>query len=339
MKTKHKLIQVLLVLCCIVTTSFTHPVSAASLDLLDGKISFIILNSYEKNVSIGDEFYLFAFTSDGKAPRYKSSDSKIASVNTYGLVTAKRNGTVRITAKIKDAEASCTVKVNKTELNVAPQTVSLECGQTKVLSCSTSNNRPMKFKTNRKSIAQIDENGQITAMKPGDAVITITSDTTVSTCKVHVKAPTVKLSQTKASLYRTNTLKLNCTVSSNKRPVWKSSRNSVAIVDENGVVTALKHGTARITAKVDGVTKICELTVKQPSITLNNVDLVMTEGEQHTLTASVSSGILPEWSVSNSNILSVDHGTITALSKGTAYVYAIEDGVRARCRVKVIKAS
>lgn len=335
MKSRHWVVLLVLIISNILIPSAACPVSAAAYNTTED-FSFVILNSYEETASIGDEFYLFAFTSTGKKPSFKSSDSKIASVNTYGLVTAKRNGTAKITAKIKDAEAWCTVTVKKTELTINTKNASLECGESIRLCCTTSNGSTPKFKSNRRSIAEVDESGKITAKKPGDAIITITADTTVSTCKIHVKSPTLRLSQTKATLYRTNTLKLDCTVSSGKRPVWKSNRKSVATVDESGNVTAVKHGTALISAKVDGVTKTCEVTVKQPSISLNNVDVVLTEGEQITLTAAVSSGNLPVWSVSNSSILSIDHGTITALSKGTAYVYACEDGIRARCKVKVV---
>ena len=69
-------------------------------------ISFVILSSYKKTVDIGDEFYIIAVTSNGKRPKWSSSSSKIASVNSYGKVTAKKEGTATITAKINNAEAS-----------------------------------------------------------------------------------------------------------------------------------------------------------------------------------------------------------------------------------------
>lgn len=333
MKSKSILLSLLLSLIFLLLPTDT---SAAAVKSLSEDYSFIILNTYEKAVRIGDEFYLFAFTSNGKKPTFKSSNSKIASVNTYGLITAKKDGTVKITAKIKDAEASCYVTVEKTKLYLDEKKASLECGSTLQLNVRTSNDTAVKFKSNKSSVAAVDDHGMITAKKPGEATIKITADTTIVNFKVTVKSPSVKMSQTKASLFRLGTLKLSCTVSSGKTPTWKSNRKSVATVDENGVVTAVKHGTAIITAKVDGVSKTCEITVKQPVVYLNESDLTLTLGESFSLSATVSSGNTPVWSSSNTSVATVEHGVITTHSKGTAYIYAAEDGIKARCKIKVI---
>ena len=66
---------------------------------------FVVLNSYSKTLSIGDEFYLLAVTTNGKKPSFSSSNSSVASVNTYGKITAKKAGTATIKAKIKNGEA------------------------------------------------------------------------------------------------------------------------------------------------------------------------------------------------------------------------------------------
>ena len=63
-------------------------------------IGFVILNSYSRTMKIGDEYYLIAATSNGKKPTFTSSNSSVASVNTYGKITAKKAGTAKIRAKI-----------------------------------------------------------------------------------------------------------------------------------------------------------------------------------------------------------------------------------------------
>ncbi len=221
----------------------------------------IILSRYSRTMAIGEEFSLIAVASNGKQPSFKSSKSSIASVNTYGLITAKKAGTCKITAKVKNAEASCNITVKPTTLSITPSTV---------------------------------------------------------------------------TLYRQGTRQLAANVSTGHSPVWKSNKSSVATVDENGLVTAVRHGTAKITAKVDGVSKTCTVTVKQPVIRLGASSLAMTVGETRTLSAAVSSGNAPEWSTSNGNVLSVSQdGSITALKKGRAYVYAREDGIKTSCVVTV----
>jgi uncharacterized protein YjdB len=61
--------------------------------------TIIILTKYSASLSVGEEFYLGAVVSTAKLPTFKSSDSKVASVSTYGRVTAKQAGSCRITAR------------------------------------------------------------------------------------------------------------------------------------------------------------------------------------------------------------------------------------------------
>ncbi|WP_313129714.1 Ig-like domain-containing protein [Anaerocolumna sp.] len=253
---KKVLLSILLSYISILFILPSQPVKAISTE-----ISFIILSQYEKRVTISDEFYIIAITSTGKKATWKSSDSKIASVNKYGKVTAKKTGSAVITASIKGAYASCLVTVDP---------------------------------------------------------------------------PTITLSQSHIALYRSQSAKLSAKVSSKVKPKWKTSKKSVATVDQNGNITAVKNGTAVITATVNGVSDICEVTVKKPVITLSTEELTIKTGSAAALTASVSSGNSPAWSTSNPKIISINSkGQIRAIKKGRAYIYAKEDGAKARCTIYV----
>lgn len=299
------------------------------------EIPYVVLSLYGATVDIHDEFYIIALTSTGKKPTWKSSDSKIVSVNTYGKITAKRSGSAIVTAKIKDAEASCKIKVKKTTISLSDKSVSLEHGGSTVITASTSNGSKVTWKTSKKSIATIEEDGTITGQKPGVTTITAHADGSIATCQVRIKKPTVRLSRSSVSLYRKERVHLSAIVSSSISPKWKSDKKSVATVTENGWVTAQKHGQATITAAVDGVTSKCYITVKQPKIKLSQTEVTLSVGEHIKITAEVSSGNSPEWTSSNSSIATVSNGTICAIAKGTAYVYAKEDGVKERCKVIV----
>lgn len=301
-----------------------------------GSLEFILLTKYQKTMDIGEEFYLTAITSSGKSPTWKSSDSKIASVNTYGKIIAKKAGTATITAKISQGEASCKLTVRKTDISLSQSSISLECDGSIKLTATTSNQSDITFKSNKRSIATIDEYGNITAVKPGKAIITASADGSSTTCQVTVKAPKVTLSKTKISLYRMETTTLGVTVSSGKQPTFKSNKSSVALVDSSGTITAMKHGTATITVTIDGISKTCQVTVQQPTIALNMMETTLSAGQSTNLTATVSSKNTPIWSSSNTNIATVDsNGKVTARAKGRAYIYAKEDGVSARCTVYV----
>lgn len=298
---------------------------------------FIILSFYGHVMDIGDEVWLCAYTSTGKKPTFKSSNSKVASVNTYGYITAKKSGTAAITVKIKDAEAYCYITVRKTKLTLNRYSLVMEHNETFKLSATTSNNSRVKWKSSRRSVASVDDKGFVTANKPGDTVITATADDTVVTCKVKVNSPTLTLSTTSLSMYRLSTASLKVKVSSGIAPKWRSNRSSVAIVDQNGNVTAVKNGTATISATVDGVTVTCSVTVKKPDITLSDTDITLKEGRTKTLQAEVSSGNTPTWSTSNSAVATVSaDGKVKAMKKGTATITVSEDGTKVKCKVHVV---
>ncbi|CRZ34889.1 Ig-like protein group 2 [Herbinix hemicellulosilytica] len=331
---RFKKILYLLVLCFLFTLlTFIAPNKHAQASKL---FSFVILSSYNKTVNIGDEFYLVAVTSNGKMPKWSSSSSKIASVNTYGKVTAKKEGTATITAKIDKAEASCKVTVKKTEITISDTYIIIERGETYNLSATTSNNKHVNWTSSHKSIAVVDDKGNVTGLKPGETTVTATVDGSKATCKVKVKYPTVTLDKKKVTLYRGQSIKLNAHVSSGAEPKWKSNKKSVAIVNPDGTVTAIKNGTAIITATVDGVSQTCEVIVKKPEIKISASELTIKAGQKVLLSAYVSSGNYPEWSTSNPNVATVDSlGWVTGVKKGKAYIYVKEDGTKVKCTVYV----
>ena len=131
-----------------------------------------------------------------------------------------------------------------------------------------------------------------------------------------VKQPTVRLDQTSASLYRKGTLRLSVSSTSKSIPRWKTNKKSVATVDNEGRVTAVKNGTAIITVTVDGVSKTCEVTVKKPKITVGQEQISLTAGETCQPKVTVSSGNKPEYYSSNTNVATVNEtGMITAIGK------------------------
>lgn len=108
----------------------------------------------------------------------------------------------------------------------------------------------------------MDESGVITAKKPGDTVITVSADGTNVTCRVKVKRPNVILRPGKATMNCEGELQLAVQTNSKTIPKWKSSRPSVAAVDDRGHVIALKEGKSIITVTVDGVTAKATITVQ-----------------------------------------------------------------------------
>ncbi|MBO5073042.1 MAG: Ig-like domain-containing protein, partial [Eubacterium sp.] len=113
----------------------------------------------------------------------------------------------------------------------------------------------------KKSIATVDAKGLVTAKKHGTATITATVDGVTKECEVTVVPPAISLSKTSVSLKKGRSLVLNAKVSSGIKPVWTSSKSSVASVNKEGKVTARKKGSCYIYAAEDGTKKGCHITV------------------------------------------------------------------------------
>lgn len=335
MSLKKKILQAAFAALCMVSMLLI-PINQPIRAYAATSAGFVILDTSSRTLKIGDEYHLRVVTSNGKRPTFRSSDTKIASVNTYGTVTGKKPGTAKITAKIKNAEASCTIRVEKTKIYLSADRITLENGCSADLVVTSSTGHTATFRSDKKSVAVVDESGNITAKKPGRASITVTVDQITKNCIVIVKKPSVTLSKTAVSLYRKGTVRLTARSTSKSTPVWKSSKKSVAVVDGCGTVTAVKNGTAIVTVTVDGVSKSCEVTVKRPEVRFEKSQITLRAGRKKNAKVFVSSGNKPVFSSSNTCIATVDEdGKIFAHEKGKAYIYASEDGVKSRIQVIV----
>jgi hypothetical protein len=99
-----------------------------------------------------------------------------------------------------------------------------------------------------------------------------------------VEEVTIKLSNATATIEEGKTGKLTATVTGTEDPVvWTSSNEAVATVAADGTVTAVKAGTADITATVGGKSATCKVTVKKTPVTpipVNIGDQTVKEGEK-----------------------------------------------------------
>ena len=250
-----------LAICLALSLLFSGIISTASASAAS-KTPLIILSAYSRTMKIGQEFRLHAVTSNLSIPSFSSSKRSIASVDSSGLITAKKAGSCRISVKSGKSIAYCKLTVSKTTISLNKKSISMEHGATFKLTAKTSNGTTPTYKSNKKSVATVSENGKITAMKPGNAIITVKANQTEVQCKVTVKKPIITLSAKSYTLQAGETQKIKAKVSSGLEPVWSSSKSSVAFIDQDGIVTAVKAGTATIKAKLDGITATCIITVQ-----------------------------------------------------------------------------
>ncbi|MDR0763894.1 MAG: Ig-like domain-containing protein [Bacteroidales bacterium] len=132
----------------------------------------------------------------------------------------------------------------------------------------------LTYTSSDKSVADVDANGNITALKAGSAIIIAASAdiaTVKDTCYVAVNnqiAESVVLGATSKALFAGDNWTVGAEVlptnTTNKRLRWTSSDYSVADVDANGAVKAIEVGSATITAytKDGGTQQSCIITVE-----------------------------------------------------------------------------
>ena len=192
----------------------------------------------------------------------------------------------------------------------------------------------LHFESSDAAIVSVNAaSGKLTAKKVGQATVTATAEGGASaTVDVIVrKAPTrVRLSRSKATLGVGETLSLTATLlpeESASAVKFTSSKKSVAQVDANGVVTALKKGTATITAKTyNGKKATCRVTVKAApkSVTVSLSSLTLSVGQVRTPTVKLSSGSAGAWTLSSSNTSAVvvEGTSLRAVGAGTAGITA-----------------
>lgn len=134
--------------------------------------------------------------------------------------------------------------------------------------------KDVEWKSSNSALASVSSNGLVSALSPGDVVITCSAldgSRVTATCDIKVTGIPVNnitLSKSSASLKVTEKVALSAIVTpanaTDKSIVWTSSNHEIASVDESGVVTAIAFGNAIVSStsisnpEVKGV---CSITV------------------------------------------------------------------------------
>ena len=181
---------------------------------------------------------------------------------TYAETFAKENSIKFVDQQIKATAAS----LDKTEL-----TINKGAAAQLNLSVTPENFTDIvDWKSTDTNIVTVSDNGVVKAVGVGTATVKVTVGDVSTTCKVKVLQPVTGINLNKSSLTMDalGTFQMTASVypdsANDKRITWSSSDPAIASVDENGLVTALKKGTATITAAAmdgSGVKSTCKVTV------------------------------------------------------------------------------
>ncbi|MBR3561440.1 MAG: Ig-like domain-containing protein, partial [Oscillospiraceae bacterium] len=286
--------------------------------------------------------------------------SAASTVNGVSTVTvyALRAGTAEITVSCEGAESkTCAVTVTNPATGVLLDSAALTLtrGAQKQLTATVlpadAEDKTVVWSSSADAVATVDSSGLVTAVGVGTATITASANGHSTTCAVTVAPIAVSSVAINASLILIpgGSESLNATVlplnADNRALTWSSSDSAVATV-ENGTVTAVKVGTALITATAadgSGKSAVCLVTVMPVAVselTLTPATLSLEQGESGLLSAAVNADATDQtlrWHSSNETVVTVADGAVTALGAGTAVVtVSSADGKKtASCTVTV----
>ena len=327
----------------------------------------ITLNMTKKTVEPGETFNLSYVIRPANPTnpnvKWSTSNRKVAVVNKNGLVKAVGKGTAKITVTTADGgfTSVCTVNVVKkvTGIKLNRRTARLEVSSSyrlraTVLPADATNKTVIWTSSNPKAVS-VNKNGVIKALRAGKSVITATTRDGAFKAKctvvLEIRAKSVEFSKSAYTVKSGRRIAIDYTVlpanATNKTLRWTSGNEKIATVDENGVVTGVRGGKVKITAKTaSGAAETCVVTVIQTpvSVKLSAGKLSLYEGASKRIKAVVlpknANNLSVRWSSSNTKVATVDkNGNIKALSAGTAVitVKTVEGAKRAKCTVTVLK--
>lgn len=278
---------------------------------------------------------------------WQSSNTAIATVSASGLITAIGIGSATISATSEQTPSESktvivTVEERQPSSITMTSTATLFVGNTLQLTPSilpsNADNKTITWVSSNTGIASVNASGLITANSAGTVTISattvngLTAQCAVTVSTIPVESVTLNTNQHTMQVYAQYELQATVlpTYASNKQVAWTSSDVSVASVN-NGIVTALKAGTAIIRASaINNIYDECIITVTDiypTSIDLSVIVSSMNVGTVQTIDVSYSptnaTNTSFTWSSNNSSIVSVNQlGQITAVSPGTATITA-----------------
>ncbi|SOD02103.1 Ig-like domain (group 2) [bacterium JGI 053] len=310
----------------------------------------------------------------GRAVTWTSADSTVATVGADGTVTAVAVGTVRIRATVEGVSGSAAVIVTSppavavARVEVVPDSLVLDVGGTGDFNAVAYDaeghaltGRVVTWTSSDSSVVVVAAGGRVTGVSPGSARVRATVEGVSEAAAVRVREPAravvARVDLTPDSMvvqpgqterFFATAYDANGNVLTGRAVTWVSSDSTVAAVGTGGAVTAVRPGTARVSATVEGVSGSAKVLVYGPTVVRVEVkpdSQVLVIGQTgdfsayaYDATNHIVTGLIITWSTSDANVAPVgQYGLVSARSVGTARVTATVEGVSGSAGVRVIE--
>ena len=273
-----------------------------------------------------------------KTVTYTTSNNAVATVSSTGVVKGVKAGTAVITATCGNAKATCKVTVKASTIKFAASAASVYTGKTVTVKATATPSATVTYTTSNKAIATVSSTGVVKGIKAGTVTITATTSTGLkTTCKVTVKAPSVKFAKSSAVVYTGKTATVKATLAGVSSVTYKSSNTKIATVNsKTGTVKGIKAGTVTITATSGKLKATYKLTVKNPTFTLTKSSATIAKGKTTTIRSKATPVSTVTYTSSNKKVATVTgKGVVKGISKGKATITVKCNGITKKFVVTV----
>ena len=332
----------------------------------------VVLDRESAEMTIGDKLTLKATVlpadADDVAVSWKSLKEEVASVDSKGNVEALMEGSATIVASAGGKNAQCVITVKKPVVHVESVKITKSVSKIvegesfvfeAVVTPADATDKSLTWESSDKAVLSIAADGKASALKPGkvEVVVRTTDGSKTDKCSVEVESAYVPVTKVeilevsgvlnlKKGDTHTFAAKVYPDDATDKTVIWSVSDEKVITVDQNGKITAVGGGNAKVTvtSKSEGKTAECEVSVAVPvtDVILSKASAELTEGDELELTIAVNPSDATNknvtWSSSDETVAKVMNGKVTALKPGSAKItVTTEDGgKKAECAVTVV---
>ena len=323
----------------------------------------IKLDNTELNLKLGTTSQVIATVSPSDANQsisWFSSNSRIATVDSNGLIRAVGIGTTTIIARtVNDLTASVKVTVGDYSLGVknimiTTNYIVLPVGSAKQLvvafTPANASNKTITWSSSDPNVATVDSSGNVKAISAGSAIIkataadggyTDTATIEVTSNRNEIDEKTISFSESSYTVGVNGTISLTPIITPSnatfKSVHFTSSDSSIATVDDNGVVKGIKEGTVKITAEtyhnhLKATTTVIVKYIPVSSVKLNvSSEVTLRKGATIALVATVLPSNASDKTVTyksdNPSIATIDNnGIVTGKGVGRTTITITSNG-------------